>query len=136
MGILVSIGGSDSARQPQGCQTQFERQLGMCFQQPNLSALSDQNLQWRPNDSVAVPAGVAGPPVIPPAVANAQFHALHLVTVMTELLPEWLPQQLFDILYARWRSPARMQRCAAGGTSCIGHFHRLVQHIDATLRMQ
>jgi len=68
-----------------------------------------------------VPAGVAGPPVVPPAVANAQFHALHLVTVMTELLPDWLPQQLFDILYARWRSAARMQRHATEGTACVGH---------------
>ena len=43
---------------------------------------------------------------------TAQFHALHLLTVMTELLPEWLPKPIFEILYQRWNSPERVERCA------------------------
>lgn len=43
---------------------------------------------------------------------TAQFHALHLLTVMTELLPEWLPEPIFEILYQRWNSPERVERCA------------------------
>ena len=58
-------------------------------------------------------------------MANAQFHALHLVTVMTELLPDWLPQHLFDIMYARWLSPARMQRRARRLTLSALHMLRL-----------
>lgn len=45
-------------------------------------------------------------------MASAQFHALHLLTVMTELLPDWLPERLFNILYVRWNSPERVERCA------------------------
>lgn len=45
-------------------------------------------------------------------MASAQFHALNLLTVMTELLPDWLPERLFNILYQRWNSPERAERCA------------------------
>ena len=56
-----------------------------------------------------ISAAVAG---MAAAQASAQFHALHLLSVMTELLPDWLPEELFTILYARWKSPERLERCA------------------------
>ena len=45
-------------------------------------------------------------------MASAQFHALHLLVVMTELLPEWLPEGIYNILFLRWKSPERVERCA------------------------
>lgn len=41
---------------------------------------------------------------------DAQFNALHLLAVMVKLLPDWLPESLFRVLHARWKSPERHAR--------------------------
>ena len=41
---------------------------------------------------------------------DAQFNAVHLLAAMVKLKPEWLPEQLFEILYQRWKSPQRLAR--------------------------
>ena len=42
--------------------------------------------------------------------ANAQLHVLHLIAVMVKLRTDWLPEQLFELLHARWISPERLAR--------------------------
>ena len=44
---------------------------------------------------------------------DAQFNAVHLLAAMVKLKPDWLPEELFDILYQRWNSPARLARSVA-----------------------
>ena len=42
---------------------------------------------------------------------DAQFNALHLLVVMAKLLPEWLPEEIFEVLHRRWKAPERRARC-------------------------
>ncbi len=53
----------------------------------------------------------AGSPLANSPAEEAPFHALQLLQTLTELLPEWLPPSLFNILLARWRHPDRSFRC-------------------------
>lgn len=41
---------------------------------------------------------------------DAQFQAIQLLAVVVDLLPDWLPDSLFEMLLQRWRSPARTAR--------------------------
>lgn len=41
---------------------------------------------------------------------EAQFNAIHVLAAMVKLKPDWLPTEIFDILYERWKSPARLAR--------------------------
>ena len=61
------------------------------------------------------------PPPDPPDVQDmrlvpqeppATFHAVHLLAKLVKLLPDWLPDELFTIVQARWRSRHRLYRCA------------------------
>ena len=70
--------------------------------------------------------------------ANAQLHVLHLVAVMVRLLPDWVPEPLFELLHMRWLSPERQHRQAS--LPCISfagihvHQHDIVINIcDASL---
>lgn len=42
---------------------------------------------------------------------NAHYHMAHLLAIMTKLMPEWLPEELFKLLHQQWNSPARRARC-------------------------
>jgi len=44
--------------------------------------------------------------------ADAQLNALHLAAAVVKLLPDWLPDSLFQVLYQRWKSEGRKKRCA------------------------
>lgn len=48
------------------------------------------------------------------AHAAAQFNAVQLLSVLVDLLPEWLPQRpaLYALLLQRWQAPARAARVA------------------------
>ena len=41
---------------------------------------------------------------------DAQFNALHLLVVMVKLVPEWLPEEIFEVLHRRWKGPERRAR--------------------------
>ncbi len=47
------------------------------------------------------------------AKVAAHFHAVHLIAIVTKLLPEWLPQPLFELLLHQWNSQDRRSRHAA-----------------------
>lgn len=38
------------------------------------------------------------------AIAAAQLNCVHLIHVMSKLLPDWLPEPLFSAVLSRWRS--------------------------------
>ncbi|BDA47386.1 probable transcription-associated protein 1 [Coccomyxa sp. Obi] len=57
----------------------------------------------------ANPAEAPAPPV-PQAQLDAHFHAVHLIAIVAKLLPDWLPQSLFDLLLRQWNSPERHSR--------------------------
>ena len=46
------------------------------------------------------------------AKIDAHFHAVHLIAIVTKLLPEWLPQPIFDVLLRLWKSQERRSRHA------------------------
>ena len=41
---------------------------------------------------------------------EAHFHTAHLLAIMTKLMPEWLPEDLFSLLLQQWNSNARRAR--------------------------
>ena len=41
---------------------------------------------------------------------DAQFNAIHILAAVVKLKPDWLPTEIFQILYERWKSPARLAR--------------------------
>ena len=41
---------------------------------------------------------------------EAHFHTAHLLAIMTKLMPEWLPEDLFSLLLQQWNSSARRAR--------------------------
>ena len=41
---------------------------------------------------------------------EAHFHTAHLLAIMTKLMPEWLPEDLFSLLLKQWNSNARRAR--------------------------
>jgi len=43
---------------------------------------------------------------------DAQLNALHLAAAVVKLLPDWLPDSLFQVLYLRWKSEGRKKRYA------------------------
>lgn len=49
---------------------------------------------------------------VPQAQLDAHFHAVHLIAIVAKLLPDWLPQSLFDLLLRQWNSPERHSRHA------------------------
>lgn len=49
---------------------------------------------------------------VPQAKIDAHFHAVHLIAIVTKLLPEWLPQPIFDMLLRLWKSQERRSRHA------------------------
>lgn len=76
---------------------------------------------------------------VPQAQLDAHFHAVHLIAIVAKLLPEWLPQSLFDLLLRQWNSPERHSRHAPHairfllfpfcvGTSALTFLHPLYNH--------
>ncbi|GFR40173.1 hypothetical protein Agub_g730, partial [Astrephomene gubernaculifera] len=65
-----------------------------------------------PHPAAQLPEGTAPPP--PSAHPQAAFHAVHLVRVLTKLLPAWLPAQpkIMAAIMQRWHSPHRAARVA------------------------
>lgn len=49
---------------------------------------------------------------VPQVQLDAHFHAVHLIAIVAKLLPDWLPQSLFDLLLRQWNSPERHSRHA------------------------
>ena len=41
---------------------------------------------------------------------EAHFHTAHLLAIMTKLMPDWLPEDLFSLLLQQWNSSARRAR--------------------------
>jgi hypothetical protein len=41
---------------------------------------------------------------------DAHYHTAHLLAIMTKLMPNWLPEELFNLLHQQWKSPARRAR--------------------------
>ena len=43
---------------------------------------------------------------------DAHYHTAHLLAIMTKLMPNWLPEELFNLLHQQWNSPTRRARLA------------------------
>ena len=43
---------------------------------------------------------------------DAHYHTAHLLAIMTKLMPDWLPEELFNLLHQQWNSPTRRARLA------------------------
>ena len=65
---------------------------------------------------------------------DAHYHTAHLLAIMTKLMPNWLPEELFNLLHQQWNSPTRRARLAtllamAWATQMIkGHIFWLEQY--------
>ncbi len=44
------------------------------------------------------------------AQVDAHFHAVHLIAIVTKLLPDWLPDHLFELMHCLWNSKERRAR--------------------------